>query len=125
MHFMWHMRGNMSGWCDCPRIKKPPIGGFYFFATRARNSVLGRNVTTLRAVITAGSPVFGLWPILSALSLTSNIPKPTRETFSPFTRFSVIVSRTAVTTFSVSFKKEESTEIKIYALADVQKTSKP
>src|SRR5690554_7188195 len=47
---------------------------------------------TLAALISIGSPVCGLRPVRAARSLTVKIPKPTRETVSPFLRLSVTLS---------------------------------
>ena len=48
-------------------------------------------------------PVIGLRPSLAARSFTSNVPKPTRDTFSPLTSVSVTTSVKASTALPASF----------------------
>ena len=47
--------------------------------------------------------VCGLRPVRAALSLTANVPKPTRATLSPSARAAVIASNVAATAASASF----------------------
>jgi len=61
------------------------------------------NAGTFFAGTWIGFFVAGLIESLAARSLTSNAPKPTIDTFSPFTSASVIVSVTAASACSASF----------------------
>ena len=60
------------------------------------------NVTAFLAAIVTGSPVLGLRPSRAALSDTSNVPKPTSGTLSPFAKAFVIALKVASIAFVAS-----------------------
>src|SRR5262249_9248417 len=60
------------------------------------------NFTRLRAGTLIFSRVCGFTRTLAAVSLTEKTPKPTRRTVSPFSRFSLMASRVALTNSVVS-----------------------
>ena len=53
------------------------------YSTAADNSAPALNLATFFAGIVIVAFVEGLIPVLSALSLTEKVPKPTRDTLSP------------------------------------------
>ena len=76
-------------------IKQPvlTLTGAYFFATLCLNSVLALKDATLRAVMTAGTPVFGFRPIRCGLVKILKLPKPANLTSSPLIKDSRISSK--------------------------------
>ena len=54
------------------------------YLTASLNFLPAENAGTVLAAIFNSLPVCGFLPILAALFLDSNVPKPTRVTLSPF-----------------------------------------
>ena len=54
------------------------------YFTNSLNFLPAENTGTFLAAILISLPVCGFLPVLAALSLRSNVPKPTRVTLSPF-----------------------------------------
>src|SRR5450759_199964 len=65
----------------------------YFFApfTAVLRDAPALNAGALEALILRGAPVAGLRPLRAARLRTSNVPKPTNATLSPFFRVAVMI----------------------------------
>jgi hypothetical protein len=76
----------------------------YFLApfTAAFRVAPALNAGALDALIFIASPVLGLRPARAARFLTSNVPKPTNATLSPFFRVAVMMSISAPMALSAS-----------------------
>ena len=62
----------------------PPVIRYNYSFTRSFRAFPALNFGALEAAIVIVSPVWGFLPSLAALSLTSNVPKPTNWIFPPF-----------------------------------------
>lgn len=74
-----------------------------YLLTASLNFLPAENAGTVVAGIFNSLPVCGLRPILAALFLDSNVPKPTKVTFLPLATVFWIVSIKAPNTSAASF----------------------
>ena len=87
-----------------PRCPGGCYGNNYFLPpfTAAFSVAPALNAGALDALILMGAPVDGLRPLRAARFLTSNVPKPTKATLSPFFKVAVMMSISAAMVLSAS-----------------------
>jgi len=80
------------------------FSAFYFLVpfTAVLSAAPALKAGALDALIFKGAPVAGLRPLRAARLRTSNVPKPTSATLSPFLRVAVMMSINAVILRSAS-----------------------